>query len=471
MQLSVKEISSAVKGELFCDGESDRKVVTGITWDSRKIGAGDAFLAMPGEHVDGNDYIDAAIAKGAAMVICTVKPSDNTLAFAGEFACPVAVVQDGVEALTNLAKFWRERLRCVVVGVTGSTGKTSTKDMLFSVLSQRYNTVATQGNNNNEIGIPYTVLRADPDTEVLIVEMGMRGLGQIKAGCDIAAPSIGVVTNVGVCHMELLGSREAIAQAKGEMLEQLPATGLAVVNADDDMTPYMLDCANVEEHCTRVVRFGRSDAACTKVENVQVGADGCASFELSIDGGMVAPVHLGVAGEHNIMNALAAAVVGNYLGVSLGHIADGLAAAGSSAMRMEISEAPGGFTVVNDAYNANPDSMKAAIATLNSMSCNGRRIAVLGDMGELGPDEVELHRQVGQAVAASKIDLLVCVGDLAVNIGRGAKAAQTRSAIENLPDAQVALEFLERILMPGDLVLLKASRFMGFEKIVEGISK
>lgn len=471
MQLTVKEISDAIKADLISDAEGERKQVTGITWDSRKVSAGDAFLAMPGEHVDGNDYLHAAIAQGAAMIICTRKPDGNTLAVAGEFACPVAVVQDGIKALERLASFWRERLRCVVVGVTGSTGKTSTKDMLYGVLSQRYNTVATQGNNNNEIGIPYTVLRANPDTEVLIVEMGMRGLGQISAGCAIARPSIGVVTNVGVCHMELLGSREAIAQAKGEMLACLPATGLAVVNADDDMTDYLLQSANVEEHATRVVGFGRSQGASTKVDNVAVGDDGCASFDLAIGNADAVRVELGVPGEHNVTNALAAAVVGNYLGVSLQDIAEGLAGVAPSGMRMEITQAPGGFTIINDAYNANPDSMAAALATLSSMSCAGKRIAVLGDMGELGQSEAQLHEQVGAAVAASKVDVLICVGQLASHIAAGAKAADASCDIHCAQDVASAVLTLRRIVAASDVVLLKASRFMGFEQIVEEISR
>ena len=471
MQLTVKEIAAATGGLLCSDEDCMRKQITGITWDSRKVAAGDAFLAMPGQRVDGNDYLLAAIGNGAAMIICTRKPDDNTVAIAGEFTCPVLVVDDGVEALTKLASYWRTRLRCVVVGVTGSTGKTSTKDMLYSVLSQRYKTVATQGNNNNEIGIPYTVLRANSDTEVLIVEMGMRGMGQISAGCKIATPSIGVVTNVGVCHMELLGSREAIAQAKGEMLACLPATGLAVVNADDDMTDYMLEQAQVEEHSTRVVRFGRGQDACTKVANVAIGQDGCASFDLTVDNGDTVPVKLAVPGEHNIMNACAAAVVGNYLGVSADHIAAGLGAAQASGMRMEISTAPGGFTIINDAYNANPDSMRAALDTLCSMSCSGKRIAVLGGMGELGENEAALHGQVGADVAASKVDVLVCVGELAAAIAAGAKVAGATCDIECVRDVAGAVEALRRIVAEGDLVLLKASRFMGFEQIVEEISR
>lgn len=471
MRLTIQEVVDATEGVLHADENCMRKVVTGITWDSRKVGEGDIFLAMPGERVDGNDYITAAIGAGASMVVCTAEPSANLLAVAGEFACPVVVVEDGIEAITKLATYWRSQLHCVVVGVTGSTGKTSTKDLLASVLSTRYNTVATQGNNNNELGIPYTVLRADPETEILIVEMGMRGLGQIEHGCAIAQPAIGVVTNVGVCHMELLGSREAIAHAKGEMLAALPATGLGVVNADDDMTQFMLGEAEVTEKGLRIARFGRGEGADTQVSNVVLDAQGCASFDLAFGGGVPFHVELGVAGEHNVTNALAAAVVGNYLGLSFEQIARGLKAAGASGMRMEVTHTASGVTVINDAYNANPDSMRAALATLATMECTGRRIAVLGDMGELGENEVALHEQVGRDVAASNVDVLVVAGPLAAHIASAAREAGAACAIECVADTTAAAAYLKEALHEGDTVLLKASRFMGFENIVKEISE
>lgn len=469
MQLTVREVADALDAQLAPDAASNR-VLTGITWDSRKVKEGDIFLAMPGERVDGNDFIIQAIGMGAGLVICTREQSPNTLAIAGEFTCPVIVVESGITAITKLATYWRSRLRCVVVGVTGSTGKTSTKDLLYAVLSTRYNTVATQGNNNNELGIPYTVLRANPDTEILIVEMGMRGLGQIEHGCSIARPSIGVVTNVGVCHMELLGSREAIAQAKGEMLAALPATGLAVVNGDDDMTDYMLEHSAVAEHGVHVVRFGRTQKASTSVRNLSLDERGCASFDMALSSGVPFPVHLNVPGEHSVMNALAAACVGSYMGLSFEQIAKGLEGANASGMRMEIVNAPAGFTIINDAYNANPDSMAAALRTLSAMDCAGKRIAVLGDMGELGDDEATLHEKVGAAAAEGKLDLLLCVGPLSEHIAQGAKGAHIACDVEHVPDVDAAVKRLKEVVRAGDTVLLKASRFMGFERIVKEIS-
>lgn len=469
MQLTVKEVAEVLGARLDEDA-ANKRVLTGITWDSRKVKQNDIFLAMPGERVDGNDFIIQAIGMGAGLIICTKQPSANTMAIAGEFVCPVIVVESGITAITKLATHWRSCLRCVVVGVTGSTGKTSTKDLLYSVLSTRYNTVATQGNNNNELGIPYTVLRANPDTEILIVEMGMRGLGQIEHGCSIASPSIGVVTNVGVCHMELLGSREAIASAKGEMLAALPATGLAVVNGDDDMTEYMLEQAQVAEHGVHVTRFGRGDNCKTQVHNLTINAEGCASFDMALSAGVPFYVDLNVPGEHNVMNALAAAVVGSYMGLTYEQIAKGLAAAGASGMRMEVDKLASGLTVINDAYNANPDSMRAALATLGSMECEGKRIAVLGDMGELGDDEASLHEQVGRDAASGKLDYLLCVGPLSEHIAKGAQEAHIACPVEHVPDVSNAAARLKELSEPGDLILLKASRFMGLEKIIKEIS-
>lgn len=471
MRLTVQEVMDAIGGVLHSDEESTRKLVTGISWDSRSVQPGDLFMALPGERVDGNDYVAAAIGAGAAMVVCTREPGANALAIAGEFACPLAVVQDGVEALSNLAAYWRSALRCVVVGVTGSTGKTSTKDLLLSVLGQRYRTHATKGNYNNELGIPYTVLTAPEDSEVLVVEMGMRGFGQIAAGCRIARPDVAVVTNVGVCHMELLGSRANIARAKGEMVAALEPNGMAVVNADDDMTHELLESAGAFERDLRVTRFGCSEAADVRAEQVELGADGCARFMLRLGEEEPFEVQLGMPGAHNVMNALAAAAVGSYLGESPQQIAAGLAQAGASKMRMELARTKSGLTVINDAYNANPDSMRAALSTLAAMDCPGRRVAVLGDMGELGEDEAELHRQVGRAAAGSSLSLLLCAGPLAAQIAAGAREAGAAFAVEEVAGVDEAIAFLKGWLQPGDTVLVKASRFMGFERIAEEISE
>lgn len=469
MRMSIQAVADAVGCSIDVEDDVKRREVTGITWDSRKVKEGDIFLAMPGERVDGNDFISKAIGAGAGMVICTRQPGESIKALAGEFVCPLVVVEDGIAAISALASAWRDQLRCVVIGVTGSTGKTSTKDMLLSVMGQRYNTVATAGNNNNELGVPYTVLRAQKDTEVLIVEMGMRGLGQISASCAIAKPNMGIVTNVGVCHLELLGSRENIARAKGELFQALPANGLCVINGDDDMSAFLRqECA-----AGRPVKlFGRGEGLSPRATDVQVNAQGCAGFNVHMGEEEPVAVSLGMPGEHNVMNALAVIVAARHLGVPIASVVEGLAQATGSAMRMDITTTPAGVTVVNDAYNANPDSMKAALQTLRGMQCAGKRIAVLGDMGELGPDEAALHAQVGMVAAASRLDVLVCVGPLSRNTAQAAEqAGMPTGCISCVDDAAAAVKLLGTMLQEGDLVLVKASRFMGLEKIVEEIAK
>lgn len=471
MQLRVSEVTQATGARLYApDAGVGERVVEGLTWDSREVKDGMVFLAMPGERVDGNDYIVPAIQQGAGAVIATREPDDKLRAIAGEFACPLLIVEDGPAALTALAGYWRGRLSAVVIGVTGSTGKTSTKDFLRSVLSQRYVTVATQGNHNNEIGVPATILEAGPDTEALVVEVGMRGLGQIEELCKTVRPNIGVVTNIGVSHLELLGSQENIARAKSELLQALPDKGLAVLNADDPFTPRLREFGGVDERGVETRLYGLDGTADVRAEDISFGEAACAGFELDARGLPAERVQLSMPGRHNVMNALAAACVGQYLGLSAEEIRAGLEQAKGSGMRLEVERSAGGVTVVNDAYNANPDSMRASLDTLAHMDCAGKRVAVLGDMGELGSDERALHEKVGALAAVSRLDLLVCVGSLARDIAAGAVAHGMDVAdVACFEDVESALAYLKDALSEGDLVLVKASRFMGLERIVKGI--
>ncbi len=469
IEIDAKKIAEVAGGELLADDQSAARVAKGLVWDTRELAAGNIFLAIPGARVDGNDFLSQAAMAGAGCVVCTRTPSDAARAVAGEFSCPIVVVADAVAALAALAGWWRDQIRAVVVGVTGSTGKTSTKDFIAAVLRRSFNVVATQGNHNNELGVPQTVLAAAKDTEVLVVEMGMRGAGQIEQLCRFVKPSIGVVTNVGVAHMELLGSQEAIARAKAELLAALPADGLAVVNADDAHTPLLREAGGVDARGLACMSFGLSEAADLRAGEVEMRADACASFYLeAADGKPARQVHLATPGRHNVENALAAACVASYLGMSAEKIAAGLADARPSGMRMQIVRGPRGATFVNDAYNANPDSMDAALSALHDMDCEGKRVAVLGDMGELGADERELHAQVGRRVAELSIDRLVCVGTLSAETAAAAvEAGMPAGAVQHFDDAHRAASWLAEHLQPADIVLVKASRFMGLEKIVE----
>ena len=472
MKMQVSEIAQTIGGEMYGEDLLLRHTVEEIVWDSRKVQPGNVFVAMPGEHVDGNDYIGMAVQKGAGAIICTRQPSSSALAIAGEFTCPVFVVDDGVEALELLAGYWRDKIHAVVIGVTGSTGKTSTKDFLKSVLSQRFKTCATFGNFNNEIGVPATVLSAEEDTEILIVELGMRGLHQIEKLCSFVKPNIGVITNIGVSHLELLGTRENIAQAKSELLQALPSAGLAVLNADDEYTPLVIEDGRVKERGLNLRTYGFAEDATVRAGEPDFDLGACARFEILVQDAEPFAAKLEVPGRHNVSNALAAATVGLYLGLTAEEISAGLASYHPSGMRLEIIHSHEGVTIVNDAYNANPDSMRASLDTIGNMECKGRRIAVLGDMGELGNNEYQLHIDVGSYAAKAKIDLLVCVGTLAVGIKSGALAADMDvDKIVSFATVDEALEFLNRNLKSGDLLLVKASRFMQMERIVKGVAE
>lgn len=470
IELPAAQIAQVVEGEIHADRTDSRRVVRGAVWDSRAVEEDNVFFAFPGEKADGNDYIAAAIQAGAGSVVCTREPDSSLLAIAGEFACPVIVVSDTRAAFTDLARFWRRKLHAVVVGVTGSSGKTSTKDFLRSVLSQRFKTVATAGNHNNEIGVPATVLSAGLDTEVLIVEMGMRGEGQIASLCELAHPGIGVVTNIGVSHLELLGSQDAIARAKGELFAALPKTGLAVVNVDDPYTPYLIEHSGLLSRGVKSIGFGFSEEADVRAAEPSFDFSACPSFEMSIVGQPPVQVKLALPGRHSVSDALAAAAVGKYLGLSAAEIAKGLSETKPTGMRMEVVHSRKGVTVVDDAYNANPDSMRASLATLAQMDCTGRRVAVLGDMGELGHDGRFMHEEVGRVAAKSNLDLLICVGTLSEGIRDGALwAGMEASKVEWFGTLDEAAAYLSSTLAEGDLVLVKASRFMEFERIVKGI--
>jgi UDP-N-acetylmuramoyl-tripeptide--D-alanyl-D-alanine ligase len=459
--LSLAEIAAATGGQV--DGVDPGLLVDGpVVVDSRQVTPGALFVAVPGERVDGHDFAAGAVAAGAKAVLAT-RP----------VGVPAVVVDDTVEALGALAGVVVRRLAdedgLVVVGVTGSQGKTSTKDLIASVLETHGTTIAPPGSFNNEIGLPLTALRADALTRYLVMEMGARGIGHVRYLCDIAPPRIGVVLNVGVAHVGEFGSREAIAQAKGELVEALPAHGTAVLNADDPLVAAMAPRTSA-----RVLSFGlRPDADSAPdvtAADVTLDAEGRARFTLRTPDG-TADVALGLHGVHHVSNALAAAAVAHEVGMSPAAIAAALsAAAPRSRWRMEVTTRPDGITVVNDAYNANPDSMRAALDALVAIAGPRRSWAVLGEMRELGESSPAEHDAVGRLVADMNITRLVVVGDGARATHAGALGAR---AWDEEPvfveDVAAAAELLARELAPPDVVLVKASRAAGLEKVAEAL--
>jgi UDP-N-acetylmuramoyl-tripeptide--D-alanyl-D-alanine ligase len=462
--MSPDEVAAAVDGALVRAPGQDAAVTGAVTVDSRTVGSGDLFVALPGERVDGADYLPAAAAAGAALAL-TTRPDP---------ALPCVVVTDPVEALGRLAAEVHRRLvggGLVTVGITGSSGKTSTKDLLGQVLAAAGPTVSPQGSFNNDIGLPLTVLTADADTRFLVLEMGSRGPGHVARLCRVARPLIGVVLNVGSAHLGEFGSAEVIATSKGELVEALPARGTAVLNADD---PRVLGMA--PRTSARVVTTG-VDAGDADVRALDVSLDEQARARFTLGAaGERHPVALQVVGAHQVANALSAAAAALAAGMQPAAVAAALSSAGPrSRWRMEVATRADGVTVVNDAYNANPESMRAALAALAGLAAR-RRIAVLGAMGELGPGADAAHVQLGRDAVRAGVDLLVSVGPDAAGVHTGALAEAAAGAAGDaagdetgdeaavhVPDRAAAGRLLADVLAPGDVVLVKASRSYGLE--------
>jgi len=451
----LSDVAAAVGGKLAEDGDA---VVRGIAVDSRGVTPGDLFVALPGDRVNGEDFVEDALARGAAAAM--VGPR-----WAGRGG-RLIVVDDPGAALLRLAGHQRANLRAHVVGITGSTGKTCTKDLTAAVLRRRFDVVASPASFNNEVGLPLTLLEADEQTEAIVCEMGSRGPGHIRLLCEVARPTIGVVTNVGVAHMELFGSPEVLRDAKAELPESLPADGAAILNADD---PVVRDYG--DRTPARVVWFGTEETADVAAKAVEVSpGTGLASFVLRTPDGS-APVRLRVPGEHMVPNALAAAAVGWTLGMSAAECADQLATASVSGGRMEVTEA-GGVRVLNDAYNANPVSMAAALRAARAMAGDGRCIAVLGYMAELGPIAQDEHRRIGELAARLGIDLLVVVGTEASLIAAGARdAGLPPDRMTTCAGPQEAAALVGSLVRSRDLVLVKASRVARLERVADALER
>ena len=493
MRFEMIEAAHAVGGSFAVAPADEHALVTSLTWDSRAVEPGGLYVALPGERVDGHDFAAAAIAAGATCVLAQHALPEDALSAARTSGAGVIEVPDTAAAITDLARAWRERLSGRVIGITGSTGKTTTKNLVRDVLAAAGSVVATKGNQNNELGVPNTLLSADADTQNVIVEMGMRGLHQLDALCEFVRPEWGLVTNVGESHIELLGSRENIARAKAEMLSALPQGGMAFVNAANDMTPLLCTVANLDargvtcvlydgtaQAADRRQKLSEADAARPAVwsEDVRLDAEGCPSFTLVAANfpGVSAPVRIScvleLRGVHNVSNACSAAAVGIAAGMTPTAVAAALGGAQAESGRQEVLQAAGGFTVINDAYNANPDSMRASLSTFTALKVAGCRIAVLGDMGELGDFAPALHREIGAFAAECGLDRLVCVGELARNIADAAQESGFEAAhITCVEDGAAALACVRDYVSAGDAVLVKASHFMGLDTVVEGLVK
>jgi len=452
--MTIDEIAEVVGGT----AHGSATVTAPAFVDTRTPERGGLFVAVVGEHVDGHDYAGAAVEAGAAAVLGSRRLGADV---------PVVVVDDVVAALGLLARHVLDTIDGVrVLALTGSQGKTGTKDHLAHVLSLDGPTVATAGNFNNEIGVPLTVLRAEWETSSLVVEMGARGVGHLAYLCGVAPPIAAAVVNVGTAHIGEFGSREAIARAKGEIVEALGPEGTAVLNADDPLVAAMATRTR-----GRVLTFGTAEDADVRVRAVTTDDLERASFELGHRGAW-ATVHLQGIGRHQVENAAAAGALALAVGLDLDTVAEGLTDARSaSPWRMQLTERADGLAVINDAYNANPESTRAALDALAAIGRRGRRtVAVLGEMRELGDSEARAHHDVGAYAAGLGIDLLVTVGDVAEAIAAGARSvAEWQGEVIVTARREEALTRVGQNVAAADVVLVKASRGAALEHVATGL--
>jgi UDP-N-acetylmuramoyl-tripeptide--D-alanyl-D-alanine ligase len=449
--LSLADVAAATGAQLSEVPDPDALVAGPVVIDSREVVPGSLFAALPGTRTDGHAFSATALAAGAVAVLAT-RPVGG----------PALIVPDVQAALAPLARAVVDLAPdLTVVAITGSAGKTTTKDLAAQLIEQLGPTVAPRESFNNEIGHPLTVLKITSQTRYLVSEMAARGLGHITQLCAIAPPRVGAVLCVGHAHAGEFGSLERIAAAKGELPAALPADGVAILNADDARVAAMAARTRA-----RVVTFGRSAGADVRAEHVQTGSLGQPGFILVTPAGS-APVQLQLYGEHHVHNALAAAAIAEQLGMPVAGIAAGLSAAvARSRWRMEVTRLPDGVTVINDAYNANPDSVRAAIAALATMARGRRGFAVLGHMTELGDDADQLHEEVGAAAAAAGLAGLIVVGEDAAPILAGTKAVPGwQGELVHVPDAAAAVRAARDRLRDGDVVLVKASHSIGLERV------
>ncbi|KZM79134.1 UDP-N-acetylmuramoyl-tripeptide--D-alanyl-D-alanine ligase [Cellulosimicrobium sp. I38E] len=464
IELTAAQVAAATGGRLSADPEV--RVGGPVVVDSRRVAPGSLFVALPGEHVDGHDFAAGAVAAGATLVLA-----------ARELDVPCVVVDDVQTALGELARHvlatLRERGDVRVVAVTGSVGKTTTKDLLGQLLRPEGETVVPRGSFNNEIGLPLTVLEADESTRFLVLEMGASGVGHLTYLTRIAPPDVSVVLVVGSAHLGEFGGIEAVARAKSELVAGLAPGGVAVLNADDLRVAAMAELAPGE-----VVTFGTIPAADVRAEDLGIDRTGRASFTLRVRPGAAgdarpaeethARATLGLVGEHHVTNALAAATAALRLGVALPDVAARLSDARAlSPHRMQVTERPDGITVIDDSYNANPDSMRAALKALAVMAGRDRRsVAVLGEMLELGEDSRVAHDDLGRLVVRLNVKLLVVVGEGAGGIHDGAtQEGSWGDETRFVPDVEAASALLRDELREGDVVLVKASNGSGLWRL------
>lgn len=464
--MTLERIASVCGGQYVGEEAKKSEEIKGAVTDSRQVKEGFLFIPIKGERADGHDFIPSVFEKGALAVL-----SEKPLESCGG---PYILVESSLMALKQIAAYYRSTLDIPVVGITGSVGKTSTKEMIASVLSVKYKVQKTMGNFNNEIGLPLTILSIQKEHEAAVVEMGISEFGEMHRLGQIARPDLCVITNIGACHLENLGDRDGVLRAKTEVFCHLKKGAAVFLNGDDDKLATITQAGG-----ERPVFYGMGQKACRgcwedgtkepeifmdQVENL--GLKGSRARLHTPDGTM--EVEIPIPGAHNLYNAMAAAGVGLKLGLTLSEIREGLALAKTISGRSHLIEA-GGMIIIDDCYNANPMSMKASLDVLKTGL--GRRIAVLGDMGELGEQEKQLHYEVGAYAAKAGIDVLFCAGELSAETGRGAVETGGLGQVFYEKQRDAMLEELLAFVRKGDTILVKASHFMDFPEVVKQLMK
>ncbi|MCQ2358526.1 MAG: UDP-N-acetylmuramoyl-tripeptide--D-alanyl-D-alanine ligase [Phascolarctobacterium sp.] len=448
-----QDLAKAMNAAFLGNGEQE---FTGVSTDSRKITPGQLFVALKGESFDGHAYCAKAIELGAKGVVIS-SDVDNLPADVCVFK-----VADTLKGYQDIAHYYRSTLQNIkIFAITGSNGKTSTKDLLAACLAAKYNVIKTQANFNNEIGLPYTLLSIKPDTDIAVVEMGMRGLGQIDALCKIANPDSGLITNVGETHMEILGSKENIGKAKSEIVVDLPADGFAILNGDNE---YVRKAADKTK--AKVIHFGLTEACDYIGSDIVTTSEGTSFTCTEKATGEKVAVKFSLIGEHNVYNALSAIAGSRCYGVSLAEAANALANAVLTGSRQEVVH-QSGITFINDAYNASPASMEAGLATLGvaKKANNARSIAVLADMLELGPISEDAHRRTAHWALAAGTDYIICYGEEAKYIADEFKKLGGKA--EYFANREEAGKALVALAKEGDIILLKGSHSMQVNKMLE----
>lgn len=462
--MTLETVAVACEGTYVGPQEKKQQIITGVVRDNRDVQEGNLFVAIKGERVDGHRFVADAFARGAYAALVEQKPEED--------GNPYILVSSSTDAMKKLAAYYRRSLDIKVVGITGSVGKTSTKEMIASVLSQKYQVLKTDGNFNNEIGLPLTIFRIRKEHQIAVLEMGISDFGEMNRLSAMANPDVCVITNIGLCHLENLGTREGILNAKTECFAHMRPGGIAILNGDDDKL-----CTRTEVNGKPVIFYGLGSEAKRSPEGIlmaekSIYATGMEDLGFS---GIQTQIHtpagcftavIPIPGEHNVYNALAATAVGLELGLTLDEIRQGIAAVETIAGRTNFIEV-GGMTIIDDCYNANPVSMKASLEVLSH--AKGRSIAVLGDMGELGENEKQLHREVGVFAGQLGIGTVFAVGTLAEEYIKGIQERNPACELRYFNDRDSMTTALLSYVQSGDSILVKASHFMEFSKVVEAL--